>query len=125
MSGDSAQHLAILQARNKAFRWPKGKTGRPPLSRAYFEARQLARLASPDMVKGLIGLAMDTNEDSRVRSICMLAVLDRGGVRPVDYDPNEDQQQRPKFNPDDYSDEELVIIEQAFRLMVAREKEKR
>jgi hypothetical protein len=24
MTGDSAQHLAIMQARNKAFRWPKG-----------------------------------------------------------------------------------------------------
>ena len=31
--GDSAQHLAIMQARNKAFRWPKGDSGRAPLAR--------------------------------------------------------------------------------------------
>ena len=29
-------------------------------------------------------------EDERVRSICLVAVLDRSGVRPIDYDPAQD-----------------------------------
>jgi len=120
------QRLLIGRARIKAFRFPKGKSGNPGgLSKFYFAARQLAKQASPDMMQVLIDLAKDENADQRVRSVCAVAVLDRGGVRPVDFDPNEDKQQRPKFNPADYSPEELDAIEAVFKLMVEREKEKR
>ena len=37
------------------------------------------------MMRGLIELAK-TAEDERVRSVCLVAVLDRAGVRPIDYD---------------------------------------
>ena len=76
------------------------------------------------MMRELVKIAEDEEEDNRVRSVCMLAVLDRGGVRPIDYDPSEGKEQRAKFNPDDYTPEELDMIEAAFRLMVEREKEK-
>jgi len=75
-------------------------------------------------MRELVRLALSA-EDERVRSVCAVAVLDRAGLRPIDFDPNEDKQERPKFNPADYSAEELVVLEQAFRLMVEREKEKR
>ena len=40
------------------------------------------------MMRGLIELAK-TAEDERVRSVCLVAVLDRAGVKPIDFDPNE------------------------------------
>jgi hypothetical protein len=53
MAGDSAQHLAIMQARNKAFRWSKGTSGRTPLARFYHQAREIARRSSPEMMERL------------------------------------------------------------------------
>jgi hypothetical protein len=41
------------------------------------------------MMYGLIELACEA-EDERVRSVCLTAVLDRGGVKPIDFDPNEE-----------------------------------
>jgi hypothetical protein len=40
------------------------------------------------MMRGLIELAK-TAEDERVRSVCLVAVLDRAGVKPIDFDPDE------------------------------------
>lgn len=69
------------------------------------------------MMRGLIELA-NTAEDERVRSVCLVAVLDRAGIRGMDYDPKEDEaRERSKFNPRDYTSEELKVIEAALRLM--------
>ena len=113
------QTLAIMRARNKAFRWPKGQSGNPDgQSRYYHVCRKLAREASPEMMRVLIDLAMDTEADERVRSVCAVAVLDRAGIRPVDFDPTKEEPAGPKFNPRDYSPEQLDIIEAALRLML-------
>jgi hypothetical protein len=40
------------------------------------------------MMRALIQLAK-TAEDERVKSVCIVAVLDRAGVKPIDFDPNE------------------------------------
>jgi len=117
MTGDSEQHLAIMQARNKAFRWAKGQTGHTPSAMLYHEARRIARQASPEMMRKLIDL-VQTSEDDRVASVCAIAVLDRAGVKPIDFDPNKEKDERPKFNPRDYSPQELDVIEAALRLML-------
>ena len=71
----------------------KGQSGNPGgLSKFYSEARRLARDAAPEMMQGLIDLAKSA-EDERVRSVCLIAVLDRAGVKAIDYDPNQDKQQ--------------------------------
>jgi hypothetical protein len=119
MTGDSAQHLAIMQARNKAFRWPKGKSGRTEMVRFYYEARRIARQASPATMKELVRLSLEA-EDERVRSVCCVAVLDRAGVKPIDFDPNEERSEEPEFNPRDYSAEELEVIEAALKLIVEK-----
>ena len=60
-----------------------------------------------------------TAEDERVRSVCLVAVLDRAGVRAIDYDPITDEANKPKkFDPSAYSPEQLDVIETALRLMV-------
>jgi hypothetical protein len=72
------------------------------------------------MMAGLIDLAKNA-VDERVRSVCLVAVLDRAGVRPIDYDPTIDKaSESPKFDPSLYSSEELDLIEHVLRLMVDR-----
>jgi hypothetical protein len=83
------------RARAKAaypWRFPPGQSGNPSgQSHFYHECRKIAREASPEMMRGLIELAK-TAEDERVRSVCLVAVLDRAGVKPIDFDPNEAMQ---------------------------------
>ena len=115
------QTLAVMRARNKAFRWPKGRSGNPTgQSRFYHECRRLARQAGPDMMRVLIGLAKDPAADERVRSVCAVAVLDRGGVMPIDKPEAEPEAEpeRQKFDPRAYSPEELRRIEEACLLVV-------
>jgi hypothetical protein len=119
-----ARWRAQFTARGKAFRFPKGQSGNPDgQSRFYHACRQLAREASPEMMAGLIGLAKNA-VDERVRSVCLIAVLDRAGVRPIDYDPAEDAAARqPKFDPSLYSPEQLDGIERTLRLVAATQAE--
>src|SRR5690349_6164470 len=80
--------LERLRTRTKAYRYPKGQSGNPNgQARFYHEARRIAREAGPEMMYGLIELACEA-QDERVRSVCLVAVLDRGGLRPIDFDPN-------------------------------------
>ena len=69
------------------------------------------------MMLGLIDLAKNA-EDERVRSVCLVAVLDRAGVRPIDK-PEPENADRPAFDPRAYGPEDLSIIEQGLRLMLA------
>src|SRR5215472_14421026 len=108
-----------MRARNKAFRWPRGVSGNPTgQSRFYHESRKLARVSGPDMMKVLIGLALNPAADERVRSVCAVAVLDRGGVMPTDK-PEVEPETKPAFDPRAYNAEDLAVIESALRLMVA------
>jgi hypothetical protein len=122
-SGPRARVLTMAEftARGKAFRFAKGQSGNPDgQSRFYHQCRKLAREASPEMMAGLIDLAKNA-VDERVRSVCLIAVLDRAGVKPIDYDPTIDEAtERPKFDPSIYSPEELNLIERVLRLMVDR-----
>jgi hypothetical protein len=58
-------------------------------------------------------------EDERVRSVCLIAVLDRAGVRPIDRPDPDLEDRKLKFDPRAYSDEDLAIIEQGLRLTLA------
>ena len=69
------------------------------------------------MMLGLIDLARNA-EDERVRSVCLIAVLDRAGVRPIDK-PEPEPEQRQKFDPRRYSAEDLAVIEAGLRLQLA------
>jgi hypothetical protein len=75
-------------------------TGRGGL---YLECRRLAAEASPQAMRRLIEL-MEA-EDERVSYMATVAVLDRSGVKPIDYDPTQDQVQ-PSWDPGALTDEE-------------------
>ena len=76
---------------------PSGRGG------LYLECRRLASEESPDAMRRLIGL-MEA-EDERVSYMATVAVLDRSGVKPIDYDPTQDQVQ-PSWDPGALTDEE-------------------
>lgn len=113
------QRIEILKARTKAFRFPKGRSGNPDgQSRFYHEARKIAREASPEAMRGLVALAK-TAEDERVRAVCLVAVLDRAGVKPIDYDPTQDQVQ-PTWDPGALTPEEREDLKALLQKMVGK-----
>jgi hypothetical protein len=83
-----------LKARTKAFRFRKGDPANAAQqagfnqARLYFQCRQIARMCSPDMMWGLVELAC-TSTDDRVRLAAQIAILDRAGVKPMEFDPNQ------------------------------------
>jgi hypothetical protein len=113
---------AEFTARGKAFRFPKGQSGNPDgQARFYHQSRKLAREASPEMMRELIDLAK-TAEDERVRSVCLIAVLDRAGVRPIDFDPAQEQAKRPPpFDPSLFTIAELKQLQAAMTLIAVRQ----
>jgi hypothetical protein len=122
MISSPAQRIEILKARTKAFRFPKGQSGNPDgQSRFYHECRKIAREASPDMMRGLVELAK-TSEDDRVRSVCLVAVLDRAGLRPMDYDPNQEQSE-PTWDPGKLTAEEREQLKAIYRKMLGQSRD--
>ena len=69
------------------------------------------------MMTGLVDLAKNA-EDERVRSVCLIAVLDRAGVMPIDR-PEAEPDQRPAFDPRAFNERDLAVIEAALKLMLA------
>ena len=67
-------------------------------------------------MRGLIDLAKSA-EDERVRSVCLVAVLDRAGIRPIDK-PEPDQEPRRRLDPSKFTPVELDLIAEALRLML-------
>jgi hypothetical protein len=59
------------------------------------------------MMRGLVELAK-TAGDERVRSVCLIAMLGRAGVEPIDYDSAEEAANRkPTFGPSLFTTAEL------------------
>lgn len=120
---------AVGRAALKAFRFPKGVSGNPKgLDRAYREARKVARGWSPEIMAAMARMALDENEDGRVRAVCGFGVMDRAGLGPIDYREFQEQERsfeskQPPFNPRDYSPEEIDKIEEVFRLIIRRNEE--
>ncbi len=109
--------MAEFTARGKAFRFPKGQSGNSSgQSRFYHECRALAREASPEMMAGLIDLAKNA-VDERVRSVCLIAVLDRAGIRPIEKPEDEPGNALP-FDPRTYSPQELEQLEIGLKLLM-------
>jgi hypothetical protein len=120
MMSSPAQRIEILKARTKAFRFPKGRSGNPDgQSRFYHEARKIAREASPEAMRELVALAK-TAEDERVRAVCLVAVLDRAGVKPIEYDPTQDQQTPPTWDPGSLDPEEREQLKALLQKMMKK-----
>ena len=91
-SGKEAAELAMegLRSRIKGFQDSRSKQPAQSMSLLYRESRRIARVCSPEMMWGLVELACSSPDD-RVRLLALNSVLDRGGVMPAPYDPDEDR----------------------------------
>jgi hypothetical protein len=100
------------------WRWQPGQSANPTGVASFFrEAIRIAREASPEMMVGLVNLARNA-EDERVKSVCLVAVLDRAGIRPQDYDPNQEGQE-PTWDPGLLSPEQREQLKEICRTMLA------
>jgi hypothetical protein len=109
------QTVAVMRARNKAFRWPKGKAGTRAGSRAFIIGAQTG-------ARGVAGDDAGANSAGqrgrgRTRQISLSCLRSRSsGSEPIDkpeYEPERDD-----FDPDKYTPEELNEIERALLLIV-------
>ena len=116
--------LAAERRTKAAYPWrfQPGESGNPGgLSKFYWETRRLARDASPAVMARLIELALHA-DDERVASVCGVAVLDRAGIRPTDYNPSEDQSQQPSWDPGALTDEEREDLKALLVEMIGKGK---
>src|SRR5262249_19712473 len=92
-------HPAMLDRK-----WQPGQSANPTgRGGLYLECRRLAAEASPNAMRRLIELM--NAEDERVSYMATVAVLDRSGVKPIDYDPAQDQP-TPSWDPGKLTAEE-------------------
>ncbi len=71
------------------------------------------------MMWGLVNLACSA-EDERVRSVSLIAVLDRAGIKPMDYDPDEEMRQMHKLPLEERKQRLRELIDQAGELLDKR-----
>ena len=81
--------------------------------------RRLAAEASPQAMRRLIELMHA--EDERVSYMATVAVLDRSGVKPIDYDPAQDVTP-PSWDPGALTDEERENLKAYLVKMVRKAK---
>jgi hypothetical protein len=78
-----AERAQWTAQRGFATRFKRGVSGNPSgQSRLYHQCRKLARLAAPEAMQELVALAK-TAADERVRTVCLIAILDRAGIGPI------------------------------------------
>jgi hypothetical protein len=65
-------------------------------------------------------IALLKSDDDRVRLMAADKVFERAWGRPQDYDPTQEQAERPKFDPSAYSVAELEVILEAMHLLSER-----
>ena len=100
--------------------WQPGVSGNPTgRGGLYLECRRLAAEASPEAMGRLIELMHA--EDERVSYMATVAVLDRSGVKPIDYDPAQDQTP-PQWDPSRLTAEERAQLREILEKAVGEGK---
>jgi hypothetical protein len=87
------------------------------MNRFYFECRRIFQENAPELARAIVELALDPKVDERVRSVSLVAGLDRAGVKPMDYDPTQDQAQ-PTWDPGSLDPEEREQLKALLQKMV-------
>ena len=102
----------------RPYKWKPGQSGNPTgRGGLYQECRCLE--ASPEAMGRLIELMHA--EDERVSYMATVAVLDRSGVKPIDYDPAQDQVQ-PVWDAGALTDEERENLKALLVKMIGKGK---
>jgi hypothetical protein len=105
-------------------KWDPFSKDRPrpgDMAKVYKLARRILYDYTPELAAELVDLALNA-DDERIRFGCLVAALDRAGVKPIDFDEKAvDGAQRPKFDPSLYTFEELEVLYNAMELMARKQ----
>ena len=100
----------------RPYKWKPGQSGNPAgRSGLYGECRRLAAEASPAAMCRLIEL-MDA-QDERVAYMASVAVLDRAGVKPQEFDPREAEKALSKLPLEERKARLRELVSQADQLL--------
>ena len=89
--------------------WRPGQSGNPTgRGGLYLECRRLAAEASPQAMRRLIELM--NAEDERVSYMATTAVLDRSGVKPIDYDPAQEVTPPGALTPEERENLKALLV---------------
>lgn len=114
---ERAARIAKLPAAFRERMWKPGQTGNTKgVVGEYTRCLSLCRANSHEAAQEVIRLAHES-EDERVRYMAATWVYERAWGKGPTFDPSKEAPARPKFNPRDYSPEELDLIEAALRLI--------
>jgi len=120
---EKADNSYSLAGAQKTKPFVKGKSGNPGgalhLGKFYFVCRRIFQDNSPALAQAAVEMALNPNTDERVRSVLLVASLDRAGVRPMDYDPSQDQTQ-PTWDPGVLTAEERADLKALLSKMVKK-----
>lgn len=102
--------------------WKPGQSGNPGgVSGRYQEVQRLARVASPEVMRQLIAIALDRNEETRARIVAMTEVLGRAWGK-VRAEPDDDTRPVVTIDAGAVSDAQLERLQDAVRdLRLAKE----
>ena len=89
------------------------------MNRFYFECRRIFQENAPELARAIVELALDPKVDERVRSVCLVAGLDRAGVKPMDYDPAQDVTP-PTWDPGALTPEEREDLKALLQKMMGK-----
>ena len=80
------------------------------MNRFYHATRQIFKDAAPDLARAAVQLALDENTDQRVRSVLIVAGLDRAGVKPMDYDPAQEVTPPGALTPEERENLKALLV---------------
>ena len=93
----------------RPYKWKPGESGNPTgRGGLYLECRRLAAEASPQAMRRLIELT--EAEDERVSYMATTAVLDRSGVKPIDYDPAQEVTPPGALTPEERENLKALLV---------------
>ena len=93
----------------RPYKWKPGQSGNPTgRGGLYQECRRLAAEASPEAMGRLIELMHA--EDERVSYTATTAVLDRSGVKPIDYDPAQEVTPPGALTPEERENLKALLV---------------
>ena len=115
---DARGRLTKLPEPMRARLWQPGQSGNPSgKGGEYQRCIQLCRDASYESAQEIIRLR-DHSDDDRVRFMAATWIYERAWGKAKEYDPKQQEDTAPKFDPSKLSPEQLAKVKEALLLMV-------
>ena len=115
---DARGRLTRLPTQMQARLWQPGQSGNPSgKGGEYQRCLNLCREASYESAQEIIRLR-DESDDDRVRFMAATWIYERAWGKAKEYDPREEQANRPTFDPSRLTSEQRELVKAALHLMM-------